>query len=45
MAEKVADYERILRDLQGRVSEDDANLIKGTLDRVILSSRVCPPVC
>lgn len=34
MAEKVADYERILRDLQTRVSEDDASLIRNSLDRV-----------
>lgn len=34
MAEKVSDYERILRDLQTRVSEDDANLIRNSLDRV-----------
>ena len=37
MTEKVADYEKILRELLGRVSEDDARLIKSTLERV------CPP--
>lgn len=34
MAEKVADYEKLLRDLQARASDEDAKTIKATLDRV-----------
>lgn len=34
MAEKVADYERVLKDLSLRASEDDVKLIKTTLDKV-----------
>lgn len=34
MQDKVADYEKILRDLQSRVSAADAELIRTTLDRV-----------
>jgi hypothetical protein len=33
MTEKVADYEKLLRDLSLRVGDDDAELIKATLDR------------
>lgn len=33
MAEKVVDYEKLLKDLQGRVSEADARLIKATLEK------------
>lgn len=34
MTEKVADYEKILRDLTTRVSDEDASLIRNTLERV-----------
>lgn len=37
MTEKVADYERLLRDLMSRVSEHDVGLIKASLEKV----RVC----
>jgi hypothetical protein len=33
MAEKVADYEKLLKDLASRVGEDDARLIKAALDK------------
>lgn len=33
MTEKVADYEKLLRDLSLRVGDDDVELIKATLDR------------
>lgn len=34
MQDKVADYEKILRDIQARVSDADAEMIRATLDRV-----------
>lgn len=34
LTEKVADYERLLRDLMSRASLDDADMIKSMLDRV-----------
>lgn len=34
LAEKVADYEALLRDLSSRVSEEDAIVIKTLLDKV-----------
>lgn len=42
MQDKVSDYEKILRDLQGRVSDADADLIRTTLDQVskILNSKI-----
>lgn len=36
MTEKVADYEKILKDIATRVSSEDANLIKTTLERVCI---------
>ena len=33
MTEKVADYEKLLKDLRDRVSDEDANLIKAILDK------------
>lgn len=44
MAEKLSDYEKILRDLQTRVSEADANLIRNSLDRVIIPTDLNPPL-
>lgn len=35
LAEKVADYEAVLKDLSSRVSEEDANLIKTLLEKVL----------
>lgn len=34
MAEKVADYERLLKDLMSRVPDEEAKLIKTSLDKV-----------
>jgi hypothetical protein len=34
LAEKVADYEALLKDLCTRVGEDDANAIKALLEKV-----------
>lgn len=34
MTEKVADYEKLLKDLMSRVPEADAKLIRSSLDRV-----------
>ena len=34
MADKLADYEKLLRDLNQRVSESDAQLIKAVLEKV-----------
>ena len=34
MQDKVADYEKVLRELSTRVSEADADMIRTTLDRV-----------
>lgn len=36
MHDKAADYERVLRDLSTRVSDADAELIRTTLERVII---------
>lgn len=40
MTEKVAEYERLLKELMGRVSDPDAQLIRSTLEKV----RQDPPV-
>lgn len=40
MTEKVADYEKVLRELLGRASEDDAKLIKSTLERVSMFATI-----
>jgi hypothetical protein len=34
MTEKVADYEKLLRDLMDRVDEADASLIRASLEKV-----------
>ena len=34
MAEKLADYETLLRDLSSRVSEKDADMIRKSLEKV-----------
>lgn len=34
MTEKVADYEKLLKDLMNRVPEEDAKLIRDSLERV-----------
>ncbi len=41
MAEKVADYEKLLKELSLRVNEPDAELIRSTLDKV--RNRYAPP--
>lgn len=41
MAEKVTDYERLLRDLASRASEDDAQLIRSALEKVGLPPVLC----
>ena len=38
LAEKVADYEALLKDLCTRVEEEDANLIKSLLEKVLNTS-------
>lgn len=44
MAEKVADYEKLLKDLATRASDDDATLIKNILDRVSRAFAYCAPL-
>ena len=34
MAEKLADYEKLLKDLMTRVDDDDAKLIRASLEKV-----------
>jgi hypothetical protein len=40
LAEKVADYEVLLRELSSRVGEDDADLIRGLLEKVPVACTV-----
>jgi len=34
MQDKLAEYEKVLRELSGRVGEADADIIRGVLERV-----------
>ena len=43
MAEKVADYEKLLKELSLRVNEPDAELIRVTLERVSILHRCSVP--
>jgi hypothetical protein len=38
MTEKVADYEKLLKDLIGRVGEADAKLIRASLEKVVTNA-------